>query len=129
MKANKPDEEKLIELGGLIRINYELIVHREPILLFDKDDGHLVKTAFAISEEEYHKFFTSDEFNRLFNELIVDKLAISQIMLLLREKPLSAREISEILGLSPSEVSRHINSSSKQGLVRYDVNRKCYALA
>jgi len=75
------------------------------------------------TEEEYHKFFTSDEFNRLFNELIVDKLAISQIMLLLRERPLSAGEISEILGLSPSEVSRHLNVSARQGLVRFDKNQ------
>ncbi len=81
------------------------------------------------SEEAYNKFFTSDEFNRLFNELIGDKLAISQIMLLLRERPLSTGEISEILGLNPSEASRHMNSSSRQGLVRYDESRKCYALA
>ncbi len=81
------------------------------------------------SEEAYNKFFTSDEVNRLFNELIVDKLAISQIMLLLREKPLSTGEISEILGLNQSEVSRHMNSSSRQGLVRYDETRKCFALA
>jgi coenzyme F420-reducing hydrogenase delta subunit len=81
------------------------------------------------SEDEYNKFFTSDEVNRLFNELIGDKLAISQIMLLLRETPLSTGEISEILGLNPSEVSRHMNSSSRQGLVRYDENRKCFALA
>ncbi|NQT55236.1 MAG: hydrogenase iron-sulfur subunit [Desulfobacteraceae bacterium] len=75
------------------------------------------------TEEEYHKFFTSDEFNRLFNELIVDKLAISQIMLLLRERSLSAGEISEILGLSPSEVSKHLNISARQGLVRFDKNQ------
>ena len=81
------------------------------------------------SEEAYNKFFTSDEFNRLFNELIGDKLAISQIMLLLRERPLSTGEISEILGLNPSDASRHMNSSSRQGLVRYDESRKCYALA
>ena len=81
------------------------------------------------TEEAYHKFFTSEEFNRLFNELIADKLAESQIMALLREKPHSIGEISEILGLSPSEVSRHMNSSSRQGLVRYDASRKCYALA
>ena len=81
------------------------------------------------SEEAYHKFFTSDEFNGLFNDLIVNKLAISQIMLLLGERPLSTGEISEILGLNPSEVSRHMNSSSRQGLVRYDVNSKCYARA
>lgn len=81
------------------------------------------------SEEAYHKFFTSDEANRLFNELIGVKLAISQIMLLLRERPLSTGEISEILSLNPSEVSRHMNSSSRQGFVRYDESRKCYALA
>ena len=81
------------------------------------------------TEEGYNKFFTSDEFNRLFNELIVDKLAISQITSLLRERPLSTGKISEILGLTPSEVSRHMNSSSRQGLVRYDESRKCFALA
>jgi len=81
------------------------------------------------SEEEYNKFFTSDEVDRLFKELIGDKLAISQIMLLLQERSLSTGEISEILGLNPSEVSRHMNSSSRQGLVRYDESRKCYTLA
>jgi F420-non-reducing hydrogenase iron-sulfur subunit len=81
------------------------------------------------SEEEFDTFFTSDEFNRLFNELIVDKLAISQITLLLRERPLPTVKISEILGITPSEVSRHMNSSSRQGLVRYDESRKCFALA
>jgi len=81
------------------------------------------------SEDEYNKFFTSDEVNSLFDELIGDKLAISQIMLLLREKPLPAREISEILGLNPSKVSRHMNTSSRQGLVRYDESRKHFALA
>ncbi len=80
------------------------------------------------SEEAYHNFYTDDEVNRLFKELIGDKLAISQIMLLLGERPLSTREISEILGLTPTEVARHMNSSSRQGLVRYDVKSKCFAL-
>lgn len=53
MHKEKPDETKLIELGGLIRQNFELVVHREPILLFDKNDGHLVKTAIYISEQEF----------------------------------------------------------------------------
>jgi len=81
------------------------------------------------TEEEFDTFFNSDEFNRLFNELIVDKLAISQITSLLRERPLSTGKIAEILGLTPSEVSRHMNNSSRQGLVRYDESRKSYALA
>jgi len=81
------------------------------------------------SEEAYNDFFESDEINRLFSELFGDKLAISQIMLLLGKKPLSTSDISEKLGLNPSEVSRHMISSSRQGLVRYDETQKCYALA
>ena len=81
------------------------------------------------SEEAYNKFFESSEVNRLFSELFGDKLAISQIMLLLGENPLSTGEISEKLGLNPSDVSRHMISSSQQGLVRYDETQKCYALA
>jgi len=80
------------------------------------------------SEEACREFFKSEELDRLFNELIADKLAISQITMLLREKPLATGEISETLGLSPSEVSKHMNISSRQGLVRYDESRKCYAL-
>ena len=81
------------------------------------------------SEEAYNEFFNSDEVNTLFNDLIADNLAISQILLALEEKPLSTREISEALGLKPSEVSKHMMSSSRLGYVRYDLERKCYALA
>jgi F420-non-reducing hydrogenase iron-sulfur subunit len=83
----------------------------------------------AMPEEEYHKFFASEELKRLFNETIAEKLAISQIMLLLRERPLQTAEMAKRLGLTPSEVSRHLNTSSRQGLVRYDESRKCFALA
>jgi len=76
------------------------------------------------TEDEYAKFFASEEVDRLFRELILDKLAISQILSLLREKPLSTGEISEILGLSPSEVSGYLKSSAKEGLVRFDEVQK-----
>jgi F420-non-reducing hydrogenase iron-sulfur subunit len=81
------------------------------------------------SEAEWNRFFTSEEVNKLFDELIADKLALSQIMLLLRRKPLSTGEISEILGSSPSEVTKHLNLSARQGLVKYDVSQKRFALA
>jgi F420-non-reducing hydrogenase iron-sulfur subunit len=81
------------------------------------------------TEQEYNEFFSSDEVRRLFQELIVDKLAMSQIMVLLRERPLSTGEISQILGLSPSEVSRHLHSSARQGLVRFDESLKRFAPA
>jgi F420-non-reducing hydrogenase iron-sulfur subunit len=81
------------------------------------------------SEEAYREFYNSGELNRLFSELILDKLAISQITSLLRKSPLSTGEIAEVLGLTPSEASQHLKSSSRQGLVRYDEGQKRYALA
>jgi F420-non-reducing hydrogenase iron-sulfur subunit len=81
------------------------------------------------SKEAYHEFFTSDEFDRLFDELIGDQLAVSQMMSLLENKPLSTGEIAEALSLNPSEIAKYINSSSRQGLVKYDENAKSYALA
>jgi len=72
------------------------------------------------SEEEYNRFFAGDEVARLFDELVAGRLTIGQIVLLLREGPLSTGEISEALQLNPSEVSRHLNTSARQGLVRYD---------
>jgi F420-non-reducing hydrogenase iron-sulfur subunit len=81
------------------------------------------------TEDEYKEFFSSDEVNRLFRELIVDKLTISQILSLLRERPLSTGEISKIIGLSPSEVSRYLNSSAREGLVRFDEIQKCFVPA
>jgi len=76
------------------------------------------------TEEAYKKFFASDEGDRLVSELILDKLAISQILLLLRERSLSTGEISKILGLDPSEVLRHLHSSARQGFVRFDENQR-----
>ena len=80
------------------------------------------------TEEVYNSFYSSDETNRLFDELVGDKLAISQIMQLLGKVPLSTGEIADTLKLSPSDVARHMNVSSRQGLVRYDVGNKKYCL-
>jgi predicted transcriptional regulator len=81
------------------------------------------------SEEAYHKFFTSTEFDRLFDDLIADKLAISLITTILQEKSLSTAEIADNLGINQSEVARHMNDSAKLGLVRFDSKNKSYALA
>ena len=108
-------KSKLESLASLVP--YMRLVERERLRLPFK------------TKEEFDTFFKSDEFNRLFNELVVDKLALSRITSLLREKPLSTGKIAEILGLTPSEVSRHMNTSSRHGLVKYDVDQKSYALA
>ncbi len=75
-------------------------------------------------EEEYKNFFASDEVDRLFRELIADKLAVSQMMLLLQEKPHSAGEISAILGLNPADVSRHLHRSVRQGIIKFDESQR-----
>jgi len=81
------------------------------------------------TEKAYRDFYASDEVSRLFDEILGDKLAISQIVSLLQEKPLPTSEISSVLGLNQSEVAKHMNSSSRQGLVKYDLDSNCYTLA
>ncbi|MFP3880487.1 MAG: hydrogenase iron-sulfur subunit [Dehalococcoidia bacterium] len=76
------------------------------------------------TEEEYEKFFNSQEVDRLFHDLVSDRLTMNEILLLMRERALSTGEVSEILGLSPSEVSRYLSSSAKEGLVRFDESQK-----
>lgn len=81
------------------------------------------------SEEEYRRFFESEDVERLFDELIGDKLAVSQIVQLLGEGALSTADIAERLAIGPSQVSRHMSEASVHGLVRYDLDRKRYARA
>jgi len=81
------------------------------------------------TEEEYQAFFNSAEVDTLIRELVEGKLAISQITTLLGQKPHSTREISETLKMEPAEVARHLNSSARQGLIRYDEVEKSYAIA
>jgi coenzyme F420-reducing hydrogenase delta subunit/DNA-binding transcriptional ArsR family regulator len=81
------------------------------------------------NKDEYEKFFSSPELKSLFDALIADKLAISQITVLLKDKALSTGEIADTLGMTRSEVSKHLNSSARQKLVRFDEAEKRYALA
>ena len=80
------------------------------------------------SKQAYADFFKSSEVSDLFDDIFADKWAISQILLLLGQEPMSTSEISERLGLNPSDVSRHMIRSSRHGMVRYDTTSKCYAL-
>ena len=80
-------------------------------------------------EEEYRKFFAGDELKRILNETVFEKLAITQIISLLRKGPLTTSEIAQSVGLTPSEVSKHLNTSSRHRLVRYDMEQKKYAVA
>jgi F420-non-reducing hydrogenase iron-sulfur subunit len=79
--------------------------------------------------EEYETYFASEEMNRLFQELIAEKLAIAEIVALLRERPRSTGEIADALGWLPSEASRHLSISAKQGLAKFDESQKRFVSA
>jgi F420-non-reducing hydrogenase iron-sulfur subunit len=114
-----------IDLDGL-RFRLEALTKLVPYIRLVERERLRVRCNTA---EEYAEFFNSDEVHRLFQELIADKLTISQIMALLREKPRSTGELSEILGVAPPEVSRHLSISAKQGLARFDESQKRFVVA
>ena len=73
-------------------------------------------------EESYHKLFGSAEFDRLFRELILDKLAMSRIMGYARPQPIPATEIAAGLNLPASDVVRHLNVLAQRGMVKLQGN-------
>ena len=81
------------------------------------------------AKQAYVDYFESENVDRLFDAIFSDHWTVSQIMLLLKQGPLSTSDIAGKLGLNPSDVSRHMNRSSRHGLVRYDTDANCYALA
>jgi NADH-quinone oxidoreductase subunit E len=81
------------------------------------------------SVEAVEAFYGSEEFDTMFRELIGDKLAICQIMTRLREKPRSTEELSRLLGLSRSEISRHVSIAARQGMCRFDESQHLIAAA
>ena len=72
------------------------------------------------SVEAYNAFFDSDEFDKIFQDLVADKVELSLIMAILREKPCSAGEISEIIGVTPGEAANQLNRSARQGFIEFD---------
>ncbi len=80
------------------------------------------------TREEYEKYYSSDTVNKIFKEAVIEKLEMEEILLLLREKPLSIEESSEITGISRNEVSRYLHASSKNRLTCFDEKQKRFAL-
>jgi F420-non-reducing hydrogenase iron-sulfur subunit len=74
-----------IEMAGL-KFKLEVVTKMIPYIRLVERERLRVHFGTA---EEYYEYFKSDEVNRLFQELIFDKLAIGQILALLRESPRS----------------------------------------
>jgi NADH-quinone oxidoreductase subunit E len=81
------------------------------------------------TEKEYDEFFNSEAVGRIFQQSIVDKLAMTQLMVLLREKPCSINELAERLGVAAPAVTRHLTDLARQGLVRFDDDQDLVAAA
>ncbi len=74
-------------------------------------------------EENYHKLFGSEEFDRLFKGLILEKLDMGRIMGFARERSAVATEIAAGLNLPSTEVMRHLNMLAQRGMVKLDGNQ------
>lgn len=75
------------------------------------------------TEENYHKLFGSAEFDALFQELILDKLALGRIMGYARSQPAAAGDIAAGLNLPAPEVARHLHELAQRGMVKLDGNQ------
>jgi len=110
----------------VLRRRLEIVYNLIPYLKLVERERLRVPTKSA---EAYNEFFNSDEFDQIFNDLVVKKVEQSQIMAILREKPRSAREISDILGVTLSEASSRLNRSAREGFVEFDENRMRFCAA
>jgi NADH-quinone oxidoreductase subunit E len=118
---------KMKELGPLgkgegmdettLRRKLEVVYHLVPYIKLVERERLRQPVA---SVAAYDAFFAGDEFEKIFKELIADKVALSHIMTILREKPCSAREISEMTGVSPAEATNQLKRSARQGFVEFD---------
>jgi F420-non-reducing hydrogenase iron-sulfur subunit len=111
------DDNLALRLGAVARlVPYLKLVEREKLRVPVK------------SEAAYSELYDSPEVARLFTEAIADRLTDVQITMLLEDRPRSTAEIADALGLDSSAVSRHVKSSSRQGLIQYLPEQGRYAL-
>jgi len=75
------------------------------------------------TEDSYHKLFGSAEFDHLFQELIIDKLAMGRIMGCVRSQPVAAGEIASGLRLPAADLMRYLNALAQRGLVKIEGNQ------
>jgi F420-non-reducing hydrogenase iron-sulfur subunit len=71
------------------------------------------------TREEYDAYFDGAEVERMFKELVIDKLIVKEIFLLLQEKAYSNEELARIIGITPGEIARHINLATMKGMADF----------
>ncbi|TKJ32967.1 hypothetical protein CEE39_04625 [bacterium (candidate division B38) B3_B38] len=78
------------------------------------------RVEFMTNGNLYGEVFTQQELNRLFEEVVLDEMAIQEILLLTREQPLSVRELAEKTGLAPSVVLRRLTDMKRMELMKVE---------
>lgn len=66
----------------------------------------------------YGEKFTEHEIHRLFEEVVMDELAIQEIKLRAKEQPLSVKHLAQQLNLPPKRVLRQLVDMRRMGLVK-----------
>jgi DNA-binding transcriptional ArsR family regulator len=81
------------------------------------------------TEEGYHEFFDREDFASLFQELILDKLAMGRIMGALRAGVATVDDVALKLRLDPAEAARHLRLLAQKGMVKVDDSQVQLAVA
>jgi NADH-quinone oxidoreductase subunit E len=112
--------------AGLLQEKLETLMNMVPYLkLVERERFRVpVKTV-----EEYTAFFNGPEFDRMLNSLVRDKFEICMMMNLLRRQSCTPLQIAQALRIGPSDVSRHLATTARQGLCCYDESQNLYAAA
>lgn len=76
------------------------------------------QTEFLTDGNKYGEVFTLHEINRLLDGVILEEMTAQQILSLLGQEPLSVKELSQKLNLSPPDVMRHVIALLRKELVK-----------
>jgi len=109
-----------------VRLKFEAVTKLIPYIRLVERERLRIRCQSA---EEYEAYFGTEEVSRLFEELIAEKLAIAEILALLKEQPRSTGELSGLLGIPSPIIARHLNSSARQGLAKFDDEQKRFKIS
>lgn len=68
----------------------------------------------------YGERFSQEEFNALVDDVVRAELIRQKIVLLAKKKPLSVKELAQLLNLKPAVVFRHILNMRRRGMIALD---------
>lgn len=66
----------------------------------------------------YGERFTEHEIHRMFEEVVMDELAIQEILIRAKDKPLSVKILSEQLQIPPKRILRQLVDMRRMGLIK-----------